>query len=412
MDENKKNDQFDAALPLPGVDQHFSSQPSKPPEDDKNPAADLIRQRIEAAYLHEPSVRVEAQEVELISPTTELSKHQQFVNALVNSGKSLVDIQTTWHEYYQNLSDGQKHEVWQEFYVMHAQTSQFAAITGQAVTAQPQAGPSPQITVARALAPVRKTLGELHSHVLKKVAKTRGHKPPKHLQSLLFGLAAGTGALIIVLFSFFNERFIAPFIQPSRNVTNTPLISGALAIGAAPEIIIPKINVQIPVVYGVNTIEESAVQTALEDGVVHYADTALPGQNGNGVIVGHSSNNIFNKGKYKFAFVLLNRLEIGDTFYLQKDGRRYTYQVYIREIVKPDDVSVLGTRDKPATVTLITCDPPGTTINRLVVVGEQIDPSPATNAAQTTQNSLAAQTVKIPGNSQSLWYRLTGWLSR
>ncbi len=133
--------------------------------------------------------------------------------------------------------------------------------------------------------------------------------------------------MIIVLFSFFNERFIAPLIQPSRNVTNTPLISDASAVGPAPEVIIPKINVEIPVVYGVNTIDEAAIDTALEEGVVHYADTADPGQNGNLVIVGHSSNNIFNKGKYKFAFVLLSRLETGDTFYLQKDGRRYTYQV-------------------------------------------------------------------------------------
>jgi sortase A len=130
------------------------------------------------------------------------------------------------------------------------------------------------------------------------------------------------------------------------------------------------------------------------------------------VIVGQSSNNIFNKGKYKFAFVLLSRLENGDTFYLQKDGKRYTYQVYQKSIVKPDDVSVLGLRDKPATATLITCDPPGTSLNRLVVIGEQISPSPSGNAPISTQNSLATQTATIPGNSQSLWHRLTHWLSR
>ncbi len=404
MDEDKKNDQFDVALPLTGVEEKH---------DAPNPAADLIRQKIEAAYLSEPSVSAEAREVELISPTTKLSKHQQFVNALINSGKSLVDIQTAWHEYYQGLPDEQKHEVWQEFYIMHAQTSQFAAATAQSATAQPQSEPRPQVTARpKASTPLSRTLGELHSHVLKNVAKTRGYKPPKHVQSLLFGLAAGTGAVMIVLFSFFNERFIAPFIQPSRNVTNTPLISDASTIGAAPEVVIPKINVEIPVVYGVSTIDESAIETALEGGVVHYADTANPGQNGNLVIVGHSSNNIFNKGKYKFAFVLLSRLESGDTFYLQKDGKRYTYQVYKKEIVDPSNVSVLGPTDKPATATLITCDPPGTSINRLVVVGEQISPNPAANAPQVTQNSLATQSAKIPGNSESLWHHLTRWLSR
>lgn len=424
MDEDKKNDQFDAALPLPGVGQHpalpgfpsetdhSTGQPATEPEEHTNPAADLIRQKIEAAYANEPIAAAEAEEVEQLSPTTYFSQHQRYVNALINSGKSLADIQTSWHEYYQSLSDSQKHEVWNEFYAMHAATSQFAAATGQAAVAQPHVEPRPQVTAARgASTPFSRTLGELHSQVLKNVARTRSYKPPKHLQSLLFGLAAGVGAVIIVLFSFFNERIIAPFIQPSRGVTNTPLISDASSVGAAPEIIIPKINVEIPVVYDVKTTEEGAVLAGLENGVVHYADTAQPGQNGNLVIVGHSSNNIFNKGKYKFAFVLLSRLESGDTFYLQKDGKRYTYQVYKKEIVDPTNVSVLGPADKPATATLITCDPPGTSINRLVVVGEQISPNPTGNSPQTTQNSLATKAAKIPGNSESLWHRITRWLS-
>ena len=165
-------------------------------------------------------------------------------------------------------------------------------------------------------------------------------------------------------------------------------------------------------VYNVNSISEDSIQKGLENGVVYYADTAKPGQNGNGVIVGHSSNNIFNKGKYKFAFVLLSRLENGDTFYLQRDGKRYTYQVYLKEIVAPTNVSVLGPRDKPATVSLITCDPPGTSLNRLVVVGEQISPSPTSNTPQVTQNVLATSSAKIPGNAESLWHRIWDWLSR
>ena len=411
MDEDKKNDQFDVALPLPGGDQAPPSAQPTPKPDDINPAADLIRQKIEAAYANEPSLAIEAGEVELLSPTTRLSKHQQFVNTLVNSGKSLADVQTSWHEYYQSLPDEQKHQVWREFYTMHAATSQFATATGQVAPAPAEVAKSP-VDLPRALKPVSKTLGELRHQVIKKVPGVRSYKPPKHIQSVLFGLAAGIGAVLIVLFSFFNERFIAPFIQPSRNVTSTPLIADASAIGGAPEIIIPKINVQIPVVYDVNSIAEDSIQKGLENGVVYYADSAKPGQNGNGVIVGHSSNNIFNKGKYKFAFVLLSRLENGDTFYLQRDGKRYTYQVYLKEIVAPTNVSVLGPRDKPATVSLITCDPPGTSLKRLVVVGEQISPSLASNTPQVSQNTLATSSAKIPGNAESLWHRIWDWFSR
>ena len=411
MDEDKKNDQFDVALPLPGGDQPRPSAQPTPKPDDINPAADLIRQKIEAAYANEPSLAAEAGEVDLLSPTTKLSEHQQFVNSLVNSGKSLADIQIAWHEYYQNLPDEEKHQVWREFYAMHAATSQFAAATGQVAPAPAEVA-KPPVALPRALKPLSKTLGELRHQVIKKVPGVRSYKPPKHIQSVLFGLAAGIGAVLIVLFSFFNERFIAPFIQPSRNVTSTPLIADASAIGGAPEIIIPKINVQIPVVYDVNSIAEDSIQKGLENGVVYYADSAKPGQNGNGVIVGHSSNNIFNKGKYKFAFVLLSRLENGDTFYLQRDGKRYTYQVYLKEIVAPTNVSVLGPRDKPATVSLITCDPPGTSLKRLVVVGEQISPSLASNTPQVSQNTLATSSAKIPGNAESLWHRIWDWFSR
>src|SRR5690606_37361669 len=127
----------------------------------------------------------------------------------------------------------------------------------------------------------------------------------QHLKSLMFGLSAGAFTVLLLLFGFFNERFIAPFITPSRNVSATPLILDEnSAVGADPRLIIPKINVEVPVVYDVETVEEDAVQAGLERGVVHYATTSNPGEQGNGAIFGHSSNNILNKGKYKFAFVL------------------------------------------------------------------------------------------------------------
>ena len=222
----------------------------------------------------------------------------------------------------------------------------------------------------------------------------------------------GSIVVIVLLLSFFNERFIAPFITPSKNVSSTSIIIDPNSTEAGPEseIIIPKINVEVPVVYNVASNQEKDVQKGLEDGVVHYITTPNPGENGNSVIVGHSSNNILNKGKYKFAFVLLNKLEKGDTFSLTKNGKRYTYKVYEKKIVKPTDISVLANQDKPATVTLITCDPPGTSINRLIIVGEQISPEITTNVASTAKPE-STQPAIIPGNSPSLWSRITGIFS-
>ncbi len=396
--DKNKSDQFDAALPLPNDSQQ---------SDGNNAAADLVRKKVEAAYENEPDAEHEIEEVEDLKAGTKKSKHQEFIYNLTNSGRPLHEVQAAWHEYYAGLTDEQKHQVWKEFYSSHAQAAQHPAVTHH--EAKPE--PAKNVVSKRRGVPKKtskKPKSEPVDHSHTEVKPPRKTKRANPLHSVLFGLGIGSITLLIFLFSFFNERVIAPFIQPSRTVQNIPIISTA-DVGSDPLVIIPKINVEIPVVYTVDTINEAAVEKGLENGVVHYADTAVPGQNGNVVIVGHSSNNILNPGKYKFAFTLLHDLQPGDTFYLQKEGKRYTYQVYKRTIVKPNDVSVLGAADKPATATLITCDPPGTSNNRLVVVAQQISPDPGTNTQAASNNSLATSTAIVPGNSPTLWSRFVDW---
>jgi LPXTG-site transpeptidase (sortase) family protein len=218
-----------------------------------------------------------------------------------------------------------------------------------------------------------------------------------------------------MLFGLFNELVIAPFIQPSRSVSATPIIldTDGIAADGTSKVIIPKINVEIPVDYSLTSLAEDVVQKGLENGIIHYPTTSRPGQQGNAAYFGHSSNNIFNPGKYKFAFVLLNNLENGDMFYQTYEGKVYAYKVYEKRVVSPEDVSVLNAvNGKTATAALITCDPPGTTLKRLVVWGEQISPDPATNTPISRQTAVAApaQNTALPGQPKSLWSRLTGWL--
>lgn len=386
--------------------------------EDPELAANIIRNKIDGMYKSEPSARLEIRE----SKTSEnRSKHQKFMFDLTNSGKSLAEIQTAWHAYYQALPNDQKHDVWNEFYreydkervpnssprVIEAKMEPTNPIFDQQ---SPKIVQIPDATVSpkhqnRSVAAVKKQLIRYKTTNSKISTKD-------HLKSLGFGLVCGFIALVIFLFGFFNERFIAPFISPSKDVSNAPLIidGQTAAAGSEPIITIPKINVQIPVIYTEPSVEENAVQAALENGVLHYANTAKPGEKGNGVIFGHSSNNIFNKGKYKFAFVLLKQLEAGDTLTLQKDGKRYVYKVYDKKVVSPNDLSVLSSQPgKIATVTLITCDPPGTTVNRMVVFAEQITPDPNTNVASTaTLNNLP---VILPSNAPTLWNRFYDWVT-
>lgn len=391
--------------------------------DDTNAAADLIRRKINSIHNNEPDAVEEVAEV-FADPQAPLSKHQAYMREISSSGRSLADIQTAWHTYYAGLPDKEKHEVWEEFYAEHnkqkkSETSNtpespashsMSQVDDDDKTARVHAVQPPPAKKSHPKRPGARTVSEVKHQLLSKAdSKARVRlKAKQHFQSLLFGVGMGMVVVLILLFGFFNDRFIAPFITPSKQVSSTPIIidSTTTAVDPTPKVIIPKINVEIPVVYDEPSIQEGPIQKALERGVVHYASTPSPGEKGNAVIFGHSSNNILNKGQYKFAFVLLSKLEAGDIFYLTKDGVRYGYKVYEKKIVKPTEVGVLNSTDKIATATLVTCDPPGTSLNRLVIVGEQISPDPNNNKASSVSASSQQPTI-IPSNAPSLWQRIT-----
>lgn len=428
------------------------SAPHKTAPSEANPAIELIRQKVNALYAKEPSVEAEAAATPQPRPR---SKHEQFMYELSTSGKSLADIQTAWHNYYVGLPEHEKHEVWQEFYTNNARRqSAYVQFTAQREAAnEPAAGtPPPEMptqmehvqtpalvvvgsdeTLAPKLQAVNPSapIAKKHDVPGAKAKKRRAAKTVKrqilakarlseqaqikarrHLQSLVFGLSTGAVVLVIFLFGFFNEVIIAPFIQPSRHITSTPIIltSSDISASSTPEVIIPKINVEIPVNYSLTTDDENTIENALEGGVVHYPSTVLPGQQGNAAFFGHSSNNIFNPGQYKFAFVLLHTLVPGDLFYITYNGTVYTYRVYDKKIVDPSEVDVLDSvPGKTATATLITCDPPGTSLHRLVVWGEQISPDPSGNS--TSNNTLTATAPpQLASNGPTLWSRFIHWL--
>ncbi len=358
-----------------------------------NPAVELIREKLGRLYKKEPDAGVEAAETVSIKNR---SKHQEFMYQLTTSGKSLANIQTQWHTYYVSLPDEEKHIVWQEFYLNQNVSSKYSKhvkskdskakekrekIHDQTISSQDLLAKSSPRSIA-----------DIKSKILNTVSGGGRLKPIHHIKSALFGLGLASIVGLVVAFFLFNQVIIAPFISPSHSISVTPIIGDInTSVSEVSKIIIPKINVEAPVVFGLDSVDEKTIQKSLEQGVVHYAASPEPGQKGNSVIVGHSSNNIFNAGKYKFAFVLLRRLSVDDTFFVQKDGVRYTYKIFERKIVQPDDVSVLGPSSRDNTMTLITCDPPGTSLRRLIIIGEQISPDPVANIA-------ASPTVQPPAD--------------
>jgi LPXTG-site transpeptidase (sortase) family protein len=397
------------------------------PEAERHAATAMIRKKLDKIYANEPDAEEEAAEVEVITPR---SKHQEFMHELASSGKSLAEIQTEWHHYYVTLPDNEKHQVWQEFYASNTATSKYhKQVTKQRMVptnTQPTthngvvvSQPDPKLLAIHA-APNRqdtRTPRTIKKTIIHHVTAGGKLQAKHHFQSLLFGLGLGFTVIFIFLFGFFNEFFIAPFIQPSRNASATPLIlnTNGVAPTTTPEVIIPKINVEIPIDFSETSTNEATIENDLEDGVVHYPTTVFPGQDGNAAFFGHSSNNIFNPGKYKFAFVLLHTLVPGDTFYITYNDKVFVYKVITKNVVSPSDVSVLGpVAGQTATATLITCDPPGTSLNRLIIVGQQISPNPTADTQSTTTTQTNGTVVgpdQLPGNGPTLLSRFWHWLT-
>ena len=153
-------------------------------------------------------------------------------------------------------------------------------------------------------------------------------------------------------------------------------------------IYIPKISVKAPIIWGV---DENNMMEELKSGVVQYTGTALPGQLGNVFIFGHSSNYWWVESAYNDIFALLDKVEIGDKIYITYLGREYIYQIDNKKVVRPDQVEVMNpTTDE--TVTLMTCVPVGTSLNRLIITGQQISPKQNEEAEQLLPSTILPST--------------------
>ncbi len=138
-------------------------------------------------------------------------------------------------------------------------------------------------------------------------------------------------------------------------------------------IVIPKINANAKVIKDVNPFNSYEYQLALSKGVAHAKGSAYPGQFGNVFLFSHSSVNFYEAAKYNSVFYLLSKLNKGDDIYIFYNKIKLKYSVVEKKIVSPSDVSYLASADyKKHTLTLMTCWPPGTTLNRLLIIAEII----------------------------------------
>ncbi len=138
-------------------------------------------------------------------------------------------------------------------------------------------------------------------------------------------------------------------------------------------VLIPKIDVNAPVIPNVSVTIEKEYMNALRKGVAHAEGTALPGQTGNIFLFAHSSLNFWQLGPYATVFNMTKKLEKGDVVILFYNGDAYEYIVYEMEVVPGWDTSPFDAEYERSVVTLITCDPPGTTLNGRVVKAKLVN---------------------------------------
>jgi sortase A len=111
----------------------------------------------------------------------------------------------------------------------------------------------------------------------------------------------------------------------------------------------------------------------LEDWVVRYPWSAQPWEKWNAFIFWHSSNFPWISWEYNDVFARLWQVEEWDIVFSYYGQKKYKYRIKERKVISPNDVGVLKNDNNKKQLTLMTCWPIGTTLNRLILVWELIE---------------------------------------
>ena len=390
-------------------------------------AADIARSQIDHIYANDPQANMPAPEPVAVAAAAQPSvqatpRPTERTEPLPTISRSFAPHQDTepanpyqrTHDESQLHADAdtwkQYHSAWQSYYQQyfhryysgHIQATQAKLAEQQARIETLKQRPVDQ-TPEEALTDLRSQLRHKVHETTKKLRKSRHFVP----------IMAGCIVMLVFAFLQYNavlfanvEAYVSPASTEPGNIIVNP--SSTVAPDDTPRLLIPKIAVDVPIIWDV-TPDHDSQMTAMKKGVAWFnirGANAKPGQVGNTVLSGHSSNDVFDDGEYKFVFARLEQLRKGDTIYVNNDGVRYTYTITRTRVVKPTQVDALTEpTDKPI-ITLITCTPLGTATNRLLITAEQISPNPsdATKAADDSASSDAA----MPGNAPTFFERLFG----
>ncbi len=139
---------------------------------------------------------------------------------------------------------------------------------------------------------------------------------------------------------------------------------------------IPSINCTLSIYHGT---DEAVLQVA----VGHLEWTSLPvgGESTHSVISGH-------RGLPSAELLThIDKLDIGDKFYVHVLDKVLEYRVDNIAVVEPDDTSLLRITEGKDYMTLLTCTPYGINSHRLLVRGERVESSTAAVSGEVYVNN-------------------------
>lgn len=177
---------------------------------------------------------------------------------------------------------------------------------------------------------------------------------------------------IVLLFLVFKPALSEEVKYATQRLSNLP-VPQITPVNENFSVVIPKLNANAQVIPNVDPFNESIYQQALSKGVAHAKGTALPNEKGTVFLFAHSAQDFYIANKYNAVFYLLYKLEKGDKITLYFDKEKIEYSVKELRYTTETDIDYLTKQADNNRLILMTCWPPGTTLQRLLVIAEPIN---------------------------------------
>lgn len=144
-------------------------------------------------------------------------------------------------------------------------------------------------------------------------------------------------------------------------------------------LIIPKISLDVPLIDSKYKDEDDFSQwnfdEELQNGVVKYPTTPIPGLEWNTLLFGHTSQEWREHNPYGTVFYNIPDLENGDTITLIREWKLYDYKILEKTIVRPSKVDKQYQKYQNKWedyLTIMGCYPLGRTDKRMMITAKRI----------------------------------------